>query len=67
MGQGRVTRSISEPGSYSSGTPLETKRSWGRNAVRFTQLDALHRRVAELEARLAAAEPGAAVRGEDGQ
>jgi UDP-3-O-[3-hydroxymyristoyl] glucosamine N-acyltransferase len=66
-GQARVTHSISESGSYASGTLLETKRSWGRNAIRFTQLDALHRRVAELEARLAAAEPGAAVRGEDGQ
>ena len=51
-GQARVTRSIEEPGSYSSGTPLEASRQWGRNAVRFTQLDALARRVAALESQL---------------
>lgn len=51
-GKARVTRSIDEPGSYSSGTPLEPTRQWGRNAVRFTQLEALQRRVAELEARV---------------
>jgi len=56
-GQARVTRSVTEPGSYSSGTPLEPTRPWGRNAVRFTQLDALHRRVARLEAMLASAGP----------
>lgn len=58
-GQARVTRSIEAPGSYSSGTPLEPTRPWGRNAVRFTQLDALSRRVARLEAALAAAEADA--------
>lgn len=59
-GQARVTRSIDTPGSYSSGTPLEPARQWARNAVRFSQLDALQRRVAELEARLGAAcaDPG---------
>jgi UDP-3-O-[3-hydroxymyristoyl] glucosamine N-acyltransferase len=59
-GQARVTRSIDEPGSYSSGTPLEAKRAWGRNAVRFTQLDTLHRRVAALEAKLSDLESGVA-------
>jgi UDP-3-O-[3-hydroxymyristoyl] glucosamine N-acyltransferase len=48
-GQARVTRSITEPGSYSSGTPLGETREWGRNAVRFNQLDTLHRRIAALE------------------
>jgi len=48
-GQARVTRSISEPGSYASGTPLGETREWGRNAVRFTQLDKLHQRIAALE------------------
>jgi UDP-3-O-[3-hydroxymyristoyl] glucosamine N-acyltransferase len=48
-GQARVTRSITRPGSYSSGTPLEPTREWGRNAVRFTQLDAITRRLAALE------------------
>ena len=63
-GQARVTRSVDEPGSYSSGTPLEPTRSWGRNAIRFTQLDALYRRVAQLEAMLAAAGAGAGTSGE---
>lgn len=48
-GQARVTRSIDEPGSYSSGTPLDGTRAWGRNAVRFTQLEAMHRRILALE------------------
>jgi len=38
-----VTRSIREPGEYSSGTPLMDNRSWRRNAARFKQLDALAR------------------------
>jgi UDP-3-O-[3-hydroxymyristoyl] glucosamine N-acyltransferase len=53
-GQARVTRSVTEPGSYSSGTPLEPTRPWARNAVRFTQLEALQRRVQALEAALQA-------------
>ncbi|MFP7722833.1 UDP-3-O-(3-hydroxymyristoyl)glucosamine N-acyltransferase [Lysobacter sp. A3-1-A15] len=40
-----VTRSIREPGEYSSGTPLMDNRSWRKNAARFRQLDALARRV----------------------
>lgn len=36
-----VTRSISEPGEYSSGVPLMENRSWRRAAVRFKQLDRL--------------------------
>jgi UDP-3-O-[3-hydroxymyristoyl] glucosamine N-acyltransferase len=55
-GQARVTRSVAEPGSYSSGTPLEPTRQWARNAVRFTQLESLQRRVAALEAALQASE-----------
>ena len=41
-----VTRSIREPGEYSSGTPLMDNRSWRKNAARFKQLDALARRLA---------------------
>jgi len=44
-----VSRSITEPGAYSSGTALEPHRSWKRNAVRFRQLDELTQRVKELE------------------
>jgi len=39
-----VTRSIREPGEYSSGTPLMDNRSWRKSAARFKQLDDLARR-----------------------
>ena len=44
-----VSRSISRPGAYSSGTGLEPHRQWKRNVVRFRQLDELARRVRKLE------------------
>lgn len=47
-----VTKSITLPGTYSSGTPLESNADWRRNAARFRQLDRLARRVAELERKL---------------
>ncbi|WOJ93581.1 UDP-3-O-(3-hydroxymyristoyl)glucosamine N-acyltransferase [Congregibacter variabilis] len=51
-GQAKVARKVEEPGSYSSGTPLEATRQWRKNAVRFGQLDAMHRRLVKLEAKL---------------
>ena len=48
-GKTMVTKSVNQPGSYSSGTPIATSKEWRRNAVRFSQLDALHRRVSKLE------------------
>lgn len=58
-GQARVTKSISEPGVYSSGTPLMLSKEWARNAARikmlsdrFSQIDILKQQVAELEAEL---------------
>ena len=48
-GQARVTKSITEPGVYGSGTPLAPQREWARNAIRFTQLDSLHQRLKKLE------------------
>jgi len=48
-GQARVTKSITEPGVYGSGTPLAPQREWARNAIRFTQLDTLHQRLKKLE------------------
>ena len=48
-GMTMVTRSITEPGSYSSGTPMGTTREWKRNAVRFSQLESLQQRLASLE------------------
>lgn len=44
-----VSRSIKQPGVYSSGTGLEPNRQWKRNVVRFRQLDELARRVRKLE------------------
>jgi UDP-3-O-[3-hydroxymyristoyl] glucosamine N-acyltransferase len=38
-----VTHSIAEAGEYASGTPLQPKREWRRNAARFGQLDRLAR------------------------
>jgi UDP-3-O-[3-hydroxymyristoyl] glucosamine N-acyltransferase len=38
-----VTASLPEPGEYASGTPLQGKREWRRNAVRFGQLDRIVR------------------------
>ncbi|MGY1425209.1 UDP-3-O-(3-hydroxymyristoyl)glucosamine N-acyltransferase [Lysobacter sp. A289] len=40
-----VTRSIREPGEYSSGTGLMDNRSWRRNAARFRQLDKMARQL----------------------
>jgi len=48
-GMSMVTRSISEPGTYSAGTPLMENRQWRRNAVRMKQLDRLTRRISSLE------------------
>ncbi|WP_417517415.1 UDP-3-O-(3-hydroxymyristoyl)glucosamine N-acyltransferase [Marinobacter sp.] len=47
-----VTGDIQEPGVYSSGTSADKNRQWRKNAVRFRQLDALARRVKELEKKL---------------
>ena len=44
-----VTRSITEPGVYSSGTPMSPTREWRKNAVRFSQLDNIHKRLVALE------------------
>ena len=44
-----VTKSITEPGSYSSGSPLMTTREWRKNAVRMSQLDSMARRLKALE------------------
>lgn len=48
-GMTMVTGDIREPGVYSSGTGADTNRNWRKNVVRFRQLDALARRVRELE------------------
>jgi len=55
-GQGRVSKSLLEPGLYASGTSIQPYRDWSKNAVRFEQLATLARRVAALEKRLSASE-----------
>lgn len=47
-----VTGHISEPGVYSSGTGAEPNKQWRKNAVRFRQLDAMARKLKELEKKL---------------
>lgn len=44
-----VTKSITEPGVYSSGMPVQTNREWQRNTVRLRQIDKLVDRVKTLE------------------
>lgn len=49
-----ITKSISEPGSYSSGTAMSTTAEWRKNAARFRHLDEMARKIRQLEARLKA-------------
>jgi len=44
-----ITRSISEPGSYSSGTAMSKTQEWRKNAARFRQLDGIVKRIRALE------------------
>ncbi|MCW8885421.1 MAG: UDP-3-O-(3-hydroxymyristoyl)glucosamine N-acyltransferase [Motiliproteus sp.] len=44
-----VTKSISSPGVYASGTGMMPHRKWKRNVVRFRQLDQLASRLSVLE------------------
>ena len=44
-----VTKSISEPGSYSSGTTMMPSVEWRKSAVRMGQLENLNKRVQQLE------------------
>lgn len=46
-----VTKSLHQPGSYSSGVPLAKTEDWRKNAVRFNQLDRLADRVRKLESK----------------
>ena len=51
-GMSMVTKSISEPGVYSSGTPLEPNSQWHKNFARFKHIDDMWRRIKHLEAQL---------------
>ncbi len=48
-GMTHVSRSITETGVYSGGVLHSETRQWKRNALRFSELDALAKRVAQLE------------------
>lgn len=51
-GGSNIHQSISEPGLYSSGVPLETNQHWHRNYHRFKKLDEMARKLQQLEAQL---------------
>jgi UDP-3-O-[3-hydroxymyristoyl] glucosamine N-acyltransferase len=44
-----VTKSITQPGVYSSGMPVQLNRDWQKNTVRLRQIDKLVERVKVLE------------------
>ena len=48
-----VSRSITEPGTYSGGVLHNAATAWKRNALRFQNLDELARRAAKLDRRVA--------------
>lgn len=52
-GMTHVSASISEPGIYSGGVLHSPSLAWKKNALRFSRLDELNRRVARLEKALA--------------
>lgn len=57
-GMTMVTKSITEPGSYSCGTPMMSTRDWKRNAVRFSQLESIQKRLAAMESRIGQPDKG---------
>jgi UDP-3-O-[3-hydroxymyristoyl] glucosamine N-acyltransferase len=48
-GAAQVSQSISEPGVYSSGLPVQPRLQWHRHVIRSRQLDQLFSRVKKLE------------------
>ena len=44
-----VSRSLSEPGVYSSGIPIEESKLWRRQVARYRNLESLGKRVKQLE------------------
>ncbi len=57
-GMTMVTRSIHEPGAYSSGTAMQPAPEWKKSVARIRQLDDLARRLQQMEKRLAAVTSG---------
>ena len=52
-GMAMVTKSVSEPGVYSSGMPAAPNKEWNKTNARVKRLDSLTKRVKELEKLLA--------------
>lgn len=48
-GMSMVTKSISEPGVYSSGIPADKNKVWRKNTARFRHLDELTKQVKKLD------------------
>jgi UDP-3-O-[3-hydroxymyristoyl] glucosamine N-acyltransferase len=48
-----ITKSITEPGTYTGAYPFESNRAWRRNAAQIRHLDVLVKTVKHLEKRLA--------------
>lgn len=57
-GMTMVTHSITEPGSYSSGTAMQPAAEWRKSAARIRQLDDIARRLRQLEKRIGDVTPG---------
>ncbi|WP_369987786.1 UDP-3-O-(3-hydroxymyristoyl)glucosamine N-acyltransferase [Pseudomonas xanthosomatis] len=51
-GMTMVTRSITEPGGYSSGTAMQPLAEWRKSAARIRQLDEMAKRLGQLEKRV---------------
>ncbi|WP_407311910.1 UDP-3-O-(3-hydroxymyristoyl)glucosamine N-acyltransferase [Pseudomonas sp. nanlin1] len=57
-GMTMVTRSITEPGSYSSGTAMQPAAEWRKSAARIRQLDDMYKRLQQVEKRVEGVTPG---------
>ncbi|MFC3606416.1 UDP-3-O-(3-hydroxymyristoyl)glucosamine N-acyltransferase [Stutzerimonas tarimensis] len=57
-GMTMVTRSITEPGVYSSGTAMQPAAEWRKSAARMRHLDDMFRRLQQVEKGLAAVTSG---------
>lgn len=57
-GMTMVTRSITEPGAYSSGTAMQPQGEWRKSAARIRQLDEMAKRLQQVEKRLEAVTSG---------
>ncbi len=51
-GQAMVTKSVSEPGTYSSGIPAMDNKVWRKAMVRLRQLESMNQKIKELEKKL---------------